>query len=106
MEIEEDKKIETKLSENIESKVKLSSTALAIKSQNIKFFALKRNQDVRLKTEESNNAFHYKNLLFMLNFLTEQRRILPARITDLSKQNQKKVKKYIKILRELGLIAS
>lgn len=46
----------------------------------------------------------YKNVLLLKKFTTEKGKILPARITGLSKRNQRMITRSIKRAREIGLL--
>lgn len=47
---------------------------------------------------------NYKNLKLLLRFVSEGGRILPSRITSVSARRQRKLKKEIKLARNLALL--
>tara|TARA_B100001027_G_scaffold65360_1_gene44328 strand:+ start:806 stop:1003 length:198 start_codon:yes stop_codon:yes gene_type:complete len=47
---------------------------------------------------------NYKDIKFLKQFLTETGKIIPARVSGLSAQEQRKVTKAIKVARFLALI--
>ena len=51
-----------------------------------------------------NNSLTYKNVDILSNFLNEQGKILPRRVTDLNSKQQKKITKLIKQARIATLI--
>ena len=54
--------------------------------------------------EMDSNSLTYKNVDILSNFLNEQGKILPRRITDLNSKQQKKITKLIKQARIATLI--
>ena len=54
--------------------------------------------------EMDSKSLTYKNVELLSNFLNEQGKILPRRITDLSSKQQKKITKLIKQARIATLI--
>lgn len=54
--------------------------------------------------EMDNNSLTYKNVDILSNFLNEQGKILPRRVTDLNSKQQKKITKLIKQARIATLI--
>ena len=54
--------------------------------------------------EMNSNSLTYKNVDILSNFLNEQGKILPRRVTDLSSKQQKKITKLIKQARIATLI--
>jgi len=48
--------------------------------------------------------FDYKNVNILKQFITETGKIIPARVTGASAQNQRKLTRYIKIARFLALL--
>ena len=54
--------------------------------------------------EMNSNSLTYKNVDILSNFLNEQGKILPRRITDLNSKQQKKITKLIKQARIATLI--
>ena len=65
--------------------------------------SFQRNSSPRLSKEEE-RQISYDNVEILLRFLSEGGRILPARITNLSAKLQRKVKKQVKIARQLGFL--
>jgi len=54
-------------------------------------------KDIVAQVNEMNsNSLTYKNVDILSNFLNEQGKILPRRVTDLNSKQQKKVTKLIK----------
>ena len=56
-----------------------------------------------MSTETPTN-FNYKDIKILKQFLTETGKIIPARVSGLSAQQQRKVTKAIKVSRYLALI--
>jgi len=54
--------------------------------------------------EMDSNSLTYKNVDILSNFLNEQGKILPRRVTDLNSKQQKKITKLIKQARIATLI--
>ena len=54
--------------------------------------------------EMNSNSLTYKNVDILSNFLNEQGKILPRRVTDLNSKQQKKITKLIKQARIATLI--
>ena len=54
--------------------------------------------------EMNSNSLTYKNVEILSNFLNEQGKILPRRVTDLNSKQQKKITKLIKQARIATLI--
>ena len=54
--------------------------------------------------EEVNNSLNYKNVSILSNFVNEQGKILPRRLTGLKSKQQKKVTKLIKQARIAALL--
>ena len=62
-------------------------------------------KDIVNKVNEMNsNSLTYKNVDILSNFLNEQGKILPRRVTDLNSKQQKKITKLIKQARIATLI--
>ena len=57
-----------------------------------------------LKTDENFNNLDYKNTVFLMNFISDQGKILPRRLTGLSSKQQKKIQKLIKRARIASLL--
>ena len=54
--------------------------------------------------EEVNNSLNYKDVSILSNFVNEQGKILPRRLTGLESKQQKKVTKLIKQARIAALL--
>ena len=54
--------------------------------------------------EMNSNSLTYRNVDILSNFLNEQGKILPRRVTDLNSKQQKKITKLIKQARIATLI--
>ena len=54
--------------------------------------------------EEVNNSLNYKDVSILSNFVNEQCKILPRRLTGLKSKQQKKVTKLIKQARIAALL--
>ena len=54
--------------------------------------------------EEVNNSLNYKDVSILSNFVNEQGKILPRRLTGLKSKQQKKVTKLIKQARIAALL--
>lgn len=52
----------------------------------------------------SEDEIHYLNYKFLGKYVTETGKIVPARITGLTKAYQKKICQAIKLAREIGLM--
>ena len=50
------------------------------------------------------NKFNFKDIQTLLEYMDDQQRILPRRITELSIKNQRQLTKAIKRARLLGLL--
>ena len=50
------------------------------------------------------NKFNYKDINILKQFITENGKIIPARVTGISASNQRKLTRHIKIARFLALI--
>ena len=53
-------------------------------------------KDIVNQVNEMDNTLTYKNVDILSNFLNEQGKILPRRVTDLNSKQQKKITKLIK----------
>ena len=61
-------------------------------------------KDIVNQVNEMDNTLTYKNVDILSNFLNEQGKILPRRVTDLNSKQQKKITKLIKQARIATLI--
>ena len=59
---------------------------------------------IKMNRYELPNKYDYKNVNLLKQFITENGKIIPARVTGVSASNQRKITRYIKIARFLALI--
>ncbi len=55
-------------------------------------------------TESNKKSFNYKNIDFLKQYITETGKIVPARVSNISSSEQRKLTKAIKIARFLALL--
>jgi len=56
------------------------------------------------KLPKISNKFNFKDIQTLIEYMDDQQRILPRRITELSIKNQRQLTKAIKRARLLGLL--
>lgn len=56
------------------------------------------------KLREKNEKFDFKNISLLLEYLDDQKRILPRHVTELSIKHQRELTKAVKRARVLGLL--
>nr|UBA15668.1 ribosomal protein S18 [Pseudo-nitzschia hainanensis] len=64
---------------------------------------VKQKTSIKQKISISNRKIDYKNIDLLANFVTEQGKILPRRVTGVTVQQQRKIAKAIKRARILAL---
>ena len=57
-----------------------------------------------MMTESNKKSFNYKNIDFLKQYITETGKIVPARVSNISSSEQRKLTKAIKIARFLALL--
>ena len=54
--------------------------------------------------EDAKKNFHYKNIDLLKRYITETGKIIPARVSNVSASEQRKLTKAVKIARFLALL--
>ena len=55
-------------------------------------------------TESNNKNFNYKNVDLLKRYITETGKIIPARVSNISASDQRRLTKAVKIARVLALL--
>ena len=55
-------------------------------------------------SEEAKKNFHYKNIDLLKRYITETGKIIPARVSNVTASEQRKLTKAVKIARFLALL--
>ena len=55
-------------------------------------------------SEDAKKNFHYKNIDLLKRYITETGKIIPARVSNVSASEQRKLTKAVKIARFLALL--
>ena len=77
---------------------------LSNKNNSLKFFMVENSVENNSSESINFDSLTYKDIKVLTNYISEQGKILPRRITGLSSKQQKKVTKLIKTARIAALL--